>query len=375
MKRWIVVWLVFFLGTPIVGTFILIIAYQLVLDSVRFYPFWLGESYLYLWFPAAAIATMTTHWGKRRPKGYSVLTIMLFVLVIVLGTADIMRQYGPVVRETVILKGYTANALVTDRHVYRVPYFPFDQVKVLEAVREERAVPVYLARDEGMILAFADPEYTGYTWTDRMVHLAVGLTALGAFVGYFAYVLSVWTRYVQITDEALVFHRWRSFTLLPYKEIIHIRIDENLKRVSVETEEVVHHWTAEPEVKEQLRQTAKKAGLIAHAQGRYSRPQQYREIRLADDAVVIMEDGEETRIPYLDVMEVYWDGAVRITASEEDVLITDERYVHRDWLEELTKRLKQAWQERGIGHSMEVSLEEGYVWLGSEETWESTTHH
>jgi len=365
-----VVWLVFFLGTPIVGTFILIIAYQLVLDGVRFYPFWLGESYLYLWFLAAAIATMTTHWGKRHPKGYGALTITLFVLVTVLGTADVMRQYGPVVRETVILKGYTPEALVTDRQMYRVPYFPFDQEKVLQAVREERAEPVYLVRDEGMILAFADPAYTGYTWTDRIVHLAVGLTALGAFAGYFAYVLSVWTRYVQMTDEALVFHRWRFFTILPYKEIIHIHIDEDQNRVSVETEEVVHHWTAEPEVKEQLRQAAKKAGLIAHAHGRYSRPQQYREIRLSEDAVVIMNDEEETRIPYLDVREVYWDGAVRITASEVDVLITDERYVRRDWLQELTKRLKQAWHERGIGYAMEESLEEGYVWMASEWTWE-----
>ena len=356
MNRWLTLWLVIILGLPILGTLVLTVAYQVLLESVSFYPFWLTEVYIFLWFPAALLVARLVYWGKRYPIRYFSLTLVLLIVVMILGTWKLMDDSAPIIRERLILKGIQNELLVTSDNVYRFAYVPYDFEQIVHAMRKEHPVDVYRLKGKKEILSFDDPAFSRYSPSDRLLNLVVGLVSSGTFALLFINILGAWTRQVDCLEDQLIFSRWWGRKIaIPLKEVVLIQLDQERKEVSVETEEMVVDLPCDPGMEKVLLKAVERGELVGSLPNQWVRRRQYEEVSIVNDSLVIKHQQERLAIPFSSVVEITWDGVIRLIDEEEaEYLITDSRYADKAWFNELVRRIQSSWKKERLFYIQEV---------------------
>lgn len=356
MSRYMTLWLTLILGLPVLGTLALTVAYQLLLGSTSFYPFWLAEIYLILWFPVSLVVARLVYWGKRKPVQYFCLTLLLLTAVILFGTWQLMDDFAPIVEDQLLVKGIQNESLITEEDTYRLAYIPYNQNKMIDAIRKEEPIAVYRLAEKEEIIAFANPSFIHYSFSDRLLNLLVGLVSSATFLILFINILGAWTRKVRCTANHLVVRRWWQKIQIPLKEIIFVQVDLKQKEVTVETEETAMTLPYGPGIKEVILEVVDKAGLISLFPDRWIRQIQYEEISIVDEKLVIKSKEEVLRIPFSSVTSLIWEGVIRFTVEEEsEYLITDRRYIDKAWFDELAMHIQSVWQKEKIPFQQEVN--------------------
>ncbi|OYD06936.1 hypothetical protein [Paludifilum halophilum] len=365
-RRWVDVWLTVFFGLPVLIAFLYVAVYQGLVVSKDFYWFWLGETFFYLGLPAVALATWRIHWGKRHPVGYALITLLMMIGIIYMGGKDWVSHSGEVSSARLVPLGISQDQLVTAERSYSIPYFPYDEDRLIRAVRQKEPVEVHQVEGKNTILAFAEEDYISYPWTERALDVGLGLLAAGVFTVFFLVAMGIWWRSYCIKGENLMITRWGRRTVVSLLEAIQIRLDREREEVRVETEEVVYCFPYEKKLAEEIKSAAVRVGLISLDGGsRWFRRRQYRELRIEPQCLLLISDIEEA-IPLADIVSMGWEGAVRITTEEgSDYLVTDERYTDRAWFEELAKRVKRIWFREGWPYTVEVDPSSGGMFLTS----------
>ncbi|PTM56502.1 hypothetical protein [Desmospora activa] len=358
-RRWLGVWLSLFLGFPIALALLYVFAYQRLLDSPDYYPFWLGETFFYLALPAAALITWKVHWGKKHPFQYGILTLSLLVGIAYLAVYDGVEKHGAVQQQTIHPVGLTQDQLLTADSAYRIVYFPFDPERITEAIQQEEPMVVTLVERSGIILSFDDPELGSYPLWKRLLDLALGLLAAGVFVVFLWVVMSVWWKGFRVEEHGFVILRWGMKQWIPAKEVIHIRLDPGVEELQIDTEEVVYRFPYERESVYAVAQVAQRAGLTPINLGlRWVRAKQYEEINLTDETLVLLNHQKEV-IPFGAVQAIRWDPVIQILLEDGTLFtITDERYMDRAWVEEMFDRVRSCWERQGRSYRWELDQEE-----------------
>ncbi|MDR6225774.1 hypothetical protein [Desmospora profundinema] len=358
-QRWLGIWLSVFLGMPIIMASVYIYAFQKLIDSARYYPFWLGETFFYLALPAAALIAWKVHWGKKNPFQYGIVTVALLVGVTYLSVHQVVDQHGKVDQSVLQPIGFVDDQLITSEGDYRIAYYPFDRDRLTEAVRSSESVEVTLVKRTHTILAFQDDDFRSYTLWNRLLDLVLGLLATAVFAVLFWVVMLVWWRGFTVADNAFIIQRWGSKQRVPLREVIHIRVDSLLEEVEIDTEEVVYRFPLDGKTTRSVAHAAQVAGLVPINQGRrWVRRQQYEEITLTDDALLLRRDGEEG-IPFDTIQSIRWDPVIQIQLEDgSQFTITDERYMDRAWVEEMFRQVRACWEREGRSFRWELDQEE-----------------
>jgi hypothetical protein len=367
-RRWLGLWLAVFLGMPIVMASVYLYAYQRLIDSPDYYPFWLGETFFYLALPGVALVTWKVHWGKKNPFQYGIVTLALLVGVTYLSAQQVVAQYGSVERAMLHPVGLTDNQMITAQGNYRIPYYPFDRDRLIEAVRAGESVEVTLVEQSDTILAFADEAFHSYSWWKRMLDLVLGLLAVAVFAVLFWVVMSVWWRGLSVADNAFIIHRWRGKQRVPLRDVIHIRVDTLQEEVEIDTEEVVYRFPLENGMVRMIARAAQAAGLAPINPGsRWVRQRQLAEIGLTNDTL-LLQGKQEDLIPFASIESIRWDPVIHILLSDGSLYtITDERYMDRAWVEELFHRVQSDWERKGASFRQELDQKDeslGLIRLG-----------
>ncbi|MFC4077618.1 hypothetical protein [Salinithrix halophila] len=364
LRRWMGWYLAGYLAFPCVVALLYIVVYQLYLDSTRFYPFWLAESYFYMGLPAVAILAWRVHWGKKHPLFYLLLTLGLLAATAWMGTQNLLEYKGNVVREHVVPLGLAEGELLTTSGKYTIPYFPYDKNRLVDAIGERETVEVWAVEKKGLIIAFTDPAFTSYTLVDRLLELGLGLLALAVFAIFFWVVVGIWSREMQVKKDYVQIRRWGKMTLIPLRNLIHVQLDRRGEEIRLETEEMVYNFPFEEEGAREVAAAAERTGLLPLRGGRrWVQGEQYRELRLEKERLVFLGD-DERAIPYSRMTDLTWDPLIQITMDDESThTITDERYLDRSWFDELTARVKASWEESGQNYWIQVEPRTGAVTL------------
>ncbi|PTX60809.1 hypothetical protein C8P63_108119 [Melghirimyces profundicolus] len=364
LHRWVGYWLMFCFGILIVLALIYVFVYQRLLDSPDYYPFWLAEPYFYLGLPAAALITWKVHWGKNHPLQYFVVTLVILIGVVYLGSGHVKEHRGERVTDAIQPVGVVDRQLITREGMFEVPYYPMNRERLTQAVRNGEEVEVTLVREKGLILSFEDEGFAAYPLLKRLMDFALGVFAAGVFAVFFYVVMSVWWREFRVKGTSLRISHWGRRKEIPFSEVIHVRLDSFHEEIRVETEEMVSNFPYNPTRAAELAEAAKRAGLTPIRNGRrWVRHVQYREVRLEEDRLILEGDGQE-KIPYDCVAALGWDPVIQITMMDEtNYTITDVRYTDRAWFEELAAKVRHAWEKNGQLYSMDVDPRERRVAL------------
>ncbi|MFD1397290.1 hypothetical protein [Kroppenstedtia eburnea] len=355
MKRWVGYWLMFCFGLPIIVATGYVLLHQRLLDTPDYYPYWLAESYFYPALPAIALLTWKVHWGKRNPFAYFMFTLSLITGVLYLGTGDIRENLGNPVQEQIHPLGVVDREVVTREGRFEVPYFPLDRSRLLKEIQSGGTVDVTRVEGKGLILSFSDGIYRSYSLLDRVLDLALRVLSVAIFVVFFYVVMTVWWRDLEVTDGQIRVFHWRRVKTIPLSQVIQLQLDSWGEEIQVETEEVIHTFPYDSKTAGDLAAAAKEAGLTPIRNGRrWLRTTQFREIRM-EESRLVMDDGEEVRVPYDCVAALLWDPVIQITMLDEtDFVITDERYTDRAWFDELSHKVKEAWIRDGQSYTVDV---------------------
>ncbi|MCS1352051.1 hypothetical protein [Mechercharimyces sp. CAU 1602] len=358
MKRYLVyTWLIFFLGAPTAGSFALSILYQYWYPQTKFYPVWLLEMYLFAWFPAVIIAASTAYWGKRHPKAYIALTIVLFMAVLTMGTWETRGSWGGISREEVVIKGIVGEQVLTSAGQYEILYAPVHEKNLMVAILNGQAVEVDVIAGTRKIVSFSNSTWLQYSSWERTVNVVIGVTATGTFAGFFFFVFSVWSERIERRPHRLHIYKWGRKQLVELEDIIELRWDENQNKMTIETNAVVFDFPYSSKMVSLLRKVAYDAGLSAMTKWRYVRWSQYKEVRI-EETEFILQDEQAHRIPYIWVEELKWDGAIRVLTVDGEYLITDIRFTDEQWFDELANWMKRVWEKEGISYIKIVDREQ-----------------
>ncbi|MDA8351775.1 MAG: hypothetical protein M0Z65_00990 [Firmicutes bacterium] len=364
MRRWVGYWLTLCLGVPVLLALIYVIVYQRLLDSPRYYPFWLIESYFYLGLPAVALITWKVHWGKKHPLPYLVLILVLISGVLVLGTYNIKKYVGDQETKRLHPVGVVDQRLVAREGNYHIPYYPVDDKALIEVIKKGEGVDVTVVPEKKLLLSFKDPAFKSYSLLQRVIDLALGILAMAVFAVFFYVVMSIWWRDFRMEGDALLVQNWGRVKRIPLFTIIQMELDPLHEEIRFETEELFLSYPYDSDRAKELAKAAREAGLKEIRRGkRWVRSLQYREVRLEERRIVL--DGQEQLfVPFDWVVSLRWDPVVQITLMDEThYTITDSRYMDRAWFEELTKKVKGVWKQDGYGYVVDHDLQESAVTL------------
>lgn len=358
-RRWLGVWLSLFLGFPVVLALVYVFAYQRLLDSHHYYPFWLGETFFYLALPTAALIAWKVHWGKKNPIRYGMLTLALLTGIGYLVIQDVVDKHGAIQQTSIQPLGLTADGLITADDYYRIPYFPYDFERITRAIQQEEQVAVTLVEESGTILSFADPDFKSYSLWKRLLDLVLGLLVIGVFAVLLWVEMVVWWKEFMVAESGFVILRWGMKQWIPAKEVIHIRLDPVVEEIQIDTEEVVYRFPYEREVVRDVARLAHAAGLTPINLGhRWIRAKQYEEINLRDETIVLLGHKNEV-IPFETIQSIRWDPVIQVMLDDGTLFtITDERYMDRAWVEEMFHHVRRCWERRGRSYRWELDQEE-----------------
>ena len=355
MKRWVGYWLMFCFGIPVLVATGYVLLHQRLLDTPDYFPYWLAESYFYPGLPAIALLTWKVHWGKRNPFAYFMFTLSLIACVLYLGTKDVRENLGDPVQEKIYPLGLMDREIVTREGNFVVPYFPLDRSQLMKVIQKGGAVDVIRVEGKELILSFTDEIYRSYPLRDQVLDLALRVLVVAIFAVFFYVVMTVWWRDLEVKDGQIWIFHWGRVKTIPVAQLIQLRLDSWGEEIQVETDEVIHTFPYDSKTAGDLMAAAKEAGLTPIRNGRrWLRSTQFREIRLEERGLV-MDNGEEVRVPYDCVAALLWDPVIQITMLDEtDFVITDDRYTDRAWFDELSRKVKGAWIRDGQGYTVDV---------------------
>ncbi|GGA47499.1 hypothetical protein GCM10007416_20790 [Kroppenstedtia guangzhouensis] len=368
MKRWVGYWLMFCFGIPVLVATGYVLLHQRLLDTPDYFPYWLAESYFYPGLPAIALLTWKVHWGKRNPFAYFMFTLSLIACVLYLGTEDVRENLGDPVQEKIYPLGLMDREIVTREGNFVVPYFPLDRSQLMKVIQKGGAVDVIRVEGKELILSFTDEIYRSYPLRDQVLDLALRVLVVAIFAVFFYVVMTVWWRDLEVKDGQIWIFHWGRVKTIPVAQLIQLRLDSWGEEIQVETDEVIHTFPYDSKTAGDLMAAAKEAGLTPIRNGRrWLRSTQFREIRLEERGLV-MDNGEEVRVPYDCVAALLWDPVIQITMLDEtDFVITDDRYTDRAWFDELSRKVKGAWIRDGQGYTVDVDPRNQRVALSLDE--------
>lgn len=368
VKRWVGYWLMFCFGLPIVVATGYVFLHQLLLDTPDYYPFWLAESYFYPGLPAVALLIWRVHWGKRNPFAYFLFTWSLIACVLYLGTVDIQKNLGPPVQEEIHPLGVMDEEVIAREGRFKVPYFPLDRSQLIKEIETGGTVDVTRVEGKGLILSFSDGVYHSYPWRDRILDLTLRVLSVAIFAVFFYVVMNVWWRDLKVEEGQIRVYHWRRLQTIPLSRVIQLRLDSWGEEIQVETEEVIHTFPYDSKTAADLVAAMQASGLTPIQNGRrWLRRTQFKEIRIEENRLVL-DEGEEVRVPYDCIAVLVWDPVIQITMLDEtEFVITDDRYTDRAWFDELSRRVEEAWTREGQSYTIDVDLQNQRVaWTMSE---------
>ncbi|GGE03273.1 hypothetical protein GCM10011571_00110 [Marinithermofilum abyssi] len=358
-------WLTLILGLPMAAALVYVAAYQGLLDSKEFYPFWLGEVFFYMALPMVALTAVRIHWGKRNPIAYWLLSVVLIGAMGFMGWQNWKKNIGVVDKVTLYPMGVAGTELLTqEKTTYRIPYYPLNTERVLETIRTGKGVEVYRVRDKPIILAFRDPAFSGYTPEQRLINLAIGLLAALVFAVFFWIVAGVWWKSVSVGEREIVLRNWGRRTYIPLADVIHVWIRKDEEEIWVETDPAAWVFPYDADTSRLMAAVAEREGLDElKPKERWVRRVKWDEVRLYENHLRLIRGEQERRLSYGEIEEIHWDGLLHILLrdEEEDILITDDRYTDWMWFDELAALVSAVWEQEGKGYMKEVDPESGSI--------------
>lgn len=356
-------YLAIYLGVPCVLALLYVAIYLGWRDSVHFYLFWLGESYIFPIFPVVALVVWRVHWGKRHPLLYLLLTLLLLIGATWIGTEDAKKDFGEVKQKKLHPLGVVEGDVLTADGTYEVLYFPYDEKRLLKCIRERETINAWVVEKKSLIVAFVEPEFASYKVMERLMDLGTALFVFIVFAVFYWVTMRIWWRDIEVGKNEVRIRNWRQPTShIPLNDVIHIHLDKTEEDIRIETEEMVYNFPYDVEGAREVVAAAERTGLTPLLGGeRWIRDVQCEELRIEKECLICLGDKGWT-VPYRKVFLLSWDSLIQIELDDDTVhTITDRRYLDQAWYEELASRVTACWEEMKLQYTTRVEPDTGVV--------------
>ncbi|SFS30744.1 hypothetical protein [Marininema halotolerans] len=363
LQRWMGRYLAVYLSVPCIIALIYIALYQGWRDSSQFYLFWLGESYFFPILPVVALVVWRVHWGKKHPLLYLFFSLLLLTVACWIGTDDARKDYGRVEERTIHPIGVVEDHILTQNTRYQIPYFPYEEERLLTSIRHNEAVDVWVVQEKQLILAFKNPKYSGYGFKERLLDLGAAIFALIVFASFLWVTMRIWWREVEISTTEVMIRNWRQQPIhVPFQTIIYIHFNKEEEEIHLETEEMVYNFPYREDKKKDMLAAAKLAGLTSLQDGlRWVRDVQCEELQLNAENLICM-GAKGWVVPYRQVVALTWNTLIQVVLEDDSVhTITDRRYLDQAWFKELACKVTQGWEQMRIPYEIQVEPDTGRI--------------